>query len=291
VVTHVAYTDESSYNFGRYRSLAMISMPVGVAGGLSINLADILSQSGIREAKWNRVKTARDGFASQKLLRCFLDHAAGGSLRGDALIWDTWDRRHAVVSRDDMANLGRMYYHLCRIVLRDRWPRGSVWMIYPDEQRAMSWTTLEETLGLAGFKQGLSGGSLRLARQHGYQVLGIKPVRSHEEPIVQLADLLAGMAAYSWTSFDAWETWQDEVGPQASLFPRVDRAQLSNADRERCVLLHELDGFCKARKWGVALKSTRGLQTHDPTRAPLNFWKYVSQSEQDRAPTRLDDAQ
>jgi hypothetical protein len=114
VVTHVAYTDESSYNFGRYRSLAMISMPVGTGDGLSTELADILNQSGIREAKWNRVKTARDRFASQKLLRRFLEHACDGTLRGDALIWDTWDRRHAVAARDDMANFGRMYHHLCR---------------------------------------------------------------------------------------------------------------------------------------------------------------------------------
>jgi hypothetical protein len=285
--THVAYADESSHNVGRYRAIALVGMHRDVASPLKTELRRLLADSGVREAKWQNVKTARNRFAAEKLLRAFLAGANRGELRADVMIWDTYDARHSVPGRDDSGNLARMYYHLCRCTFRDRAPRGAVWAVFPDEQSEMDWTVLRQTLGLEGFKEGLRrGGRLIEAHHSGYRIASVNAVRSHEEPIVQIADLLAGMAVYSYASFGSWEAWQHEHGPAPRLFDDGSALALSNGDRERCRLLGILNSHCKAQKWGVALRSTQGLATRDPARGPINFWLYTPQHESDRAPVR-----
>ena len=286
MVTHVAFADESSYNFGRYRALALVSMRADHVSAFRTLLADHLAESGITEAKWARTKTAKARFGAEKLLGTCLNEASNGRVRADVLIWDTRDDRHAVQGRDDNANLERMYYHLCRCTFRDRWPSGASWAVYPDEMTAMGWPLLRDILHREGFRQGLRGGGLIEAHEKGFLVEGIEPVVSAEEPLVQLADLLAGLGAYSWGSFDRWEAWRDAMGRQPTLFGDHAEINLSNGDRERCKLLQQLTEYAKQRTWGVALNGTRGLRTRDPRTSRVNFWRYVPQHQNDRAPTR-----
>ena len=94
------------------------------------------------------------------------------------------------------------------------------------------------------------------------------------------------MAVYSWRAYDVYKRWLQLNSPQASLFAaEASEPRLSQADQERCYILSQFNDLCKRRRLGVRLKSQRGLATRDPDR-PLNFWRYVPQHENDKAPTR-----
>jgi hypothetical protein len=55
--SHVAYSDESHHNVGRFRSLGVIS--------LRADLAAILRESDAHEFKWQKLKNAKYRFAAQ----------------------------------------------------------------------------------------------------------------------------------------------------------------------------------------------------------------------------------
>ena len=52
------------------------------------------------------------------------------------------------------------------------------------------------------------------------------------------------------------------------------------------LVLEQLKRHADARKWGVRLGSTRGLESRDPAPGPANFWFYVPQHDMDRAPVK-----
>ena len=119
----------------------------------------------------------------------------------------------------------------------------------------------------------------------------IQPLRSIETPLLQLADLFAGMGAFSHERFDLYQIWlhRKRSAEQPSLpleFERDDKkAEFSRSERERFHVLSAFDEMCKAHKLGVSLKTWQGLRTPDP-RKPINFWVYEPQHPDDKAPTR-----
>jgi hypothetical protein len=260
-------------------------MPANLVREFSAEVAGLLGESSVTELKWQKLKSARDRMAAQKVLRAFCVRAERGEVRADTLIWDFNDSRHAIRGRDDHENLGRIYYHLCMAVMRDRWPGGSAWGVYPDEFAQMAWDELAQILRHQGFKVGLRSGRIQDAFANGFHVQEIKPLVSADEPLVQIADLFAGMAVYSRASYEKLEAWERENG-QMGLFDDGDPVILKGRDRERCLIISEFKKHADARKWGVSLSSTRGLESRDPTRGPTNFWFYVPQHELDKAPVK-----
>lgn len=207
--------------------------------------------------------------------------------------WDTYDTRHSVQGRDDIANLERMYYHLFRNVLRSRWPDGSTWLLCPDENSAVNWIAVRDCLRSVSYKiqdqqavlpqTGISFDDIRLE----FGVEEIIPSKSCDEPIIQLADLFVGLAVYSRTNYQAYENSLDATGGQQSLqlsgVPTCGR--LSGPDIQRCQVLQALNSRCKASRLGVSLERSRGLRTYDPSK-PINFWWYRPQTMADKAPVR-----
>jgi len=288
---YLAVSDESHYNVGRFRSLALVSLRQEHAPALCDGISAILKDSGVREFKWRHLSEGRYQHAAFGILEQILPRAIGRVLRVDVLMWDTQDRRHNVVGRDDVANLGRMYYHLFCDVLRKRWPDGSTWRLCPDENTAMDWDIVADLLSLASVSRQPQPGLLdattfraRLRLEFGLQ--DIVPCKSHEQPLAQVADLFAGLAVYSRTSYDRYEYWRSTNSHQLSLFPSALPAiTLSRADLHRCAVLAELNARCKRARLGVSLDTYRGLRTRDPGN-PINFWWYEPQHVADKAPTR-----
>ncbi|MCI0398372.1 MAG: DUF3800 domain-containing protein [Chloroflexi bacterium] len=284
--SHVAYADESNYSKGPYPSIALVSLLYEHAGQASQDVAAILAENDIDEFKWIRLHSAKRRFAALRLLDYVIDQAAGGVLRVDVLTWDLSDGRHRVSKLDKIANMQRMYYHLFRNVLRARWPADAVWRLQPDEQTAMNWHEVQDYLDLGSLVVEEEQGSgqplmltVRLKKE--FHIQEIIPCHSESEPLVQLADFFAGLASYSRAGYGRYEAWQQ--GHKSS--SRSDPAGLSHSDRERCLVLDELDKRCKRRRLGVSLRTHRGLRTMNP-RNPLNFWWYIPQHTADKAPTR-----
>lgn len=290
--SHIAFADETRHNIGRYRGIGLISLRYEHLWSLCVALQSLLQESGITELKWQKLDGAKYRFAALKILRCTVKSACAGLLRADVLTWDIQDSRHTVRGRDDSANLQRMYYHLFKNVLHTRWPNQSKWRLCPDENSAMNWSEVEDFLDKSSttvevrcdlFTQG--GFKARLKQDFGIEQ--ITPCKSHEEPLVQIADLFVGLGVYSRISYGQYEHWSQDNRGQLALFTNVisTAAKLSRSDRERCCVLDEFDAMCKRQKLGVSLKTNRGLKTFDPAN-PINFWWYESKHEGDKAPVK-----
>lgn len=125
---------------------------------------------------------------------------------------------------------------------------------------------------------------MRLRQEFGIEE--IRPVSSEQHPLLQLADLFAGLAVFSRNNFDDYQKWLQATSPQAFLFHEADASSdSSRSSRERFPVLKEFDHACKQRRLGVSLKTKRGLWTPDPQN-PINFWIYEAQHPEDKAPQK-----
>jgi len=290
-ITHIGFADESHWNTGRFRSLGLVTTRVGLHTHLENDLRRLLGESGLQEFKWKKLRSARERFAAIKMCEFAIENAIARKLRVDVLIWDIQDSRHNVPSRDDIANLQRMYYHLFRNVLRARWPNGAVWRLHPDEHTALDWETVRDCLENASVTVEREpslfiGGQFRTRLRREFGIAEIRPIPSDQHPLLQLADLFAGLAAFSHENFDEYRKWLATTSPQMFLLDEA-RASIdpSRASQERFEVLKKFDEACKQRKLGVSLKERQGLWTPRPQK-PINFWMYEPQHPEDKAPQK-----
>lgn len=276
--THAAFSDESSWNSGRYRSISLITMPSRHRNTLEKSLQNGMAGCAAAELKW----TGRWSYAKIAAARCALDvlasEAGRGRLRLDVLTWDIEDSRHTVKGRDDRLNLAIMYYHLCRNVFRLRWGSTAVWRFFPDRHSGIDWHELEEILG-AGAPTSASCFADNLAKLPRYRVAEVRPVAARDHRLTQVCDLLAGAAAFSWEECGEYRDWRRSRIP--TLFPPTNLTPHNRSHESRFQLIQHIRD-----KWPRWLSmDALGLRTDDPA-LPVNFWLYRPQHSRDRAPAR-----
>ena len=287
-VTHVGYCDESHWNQGQYRTIGLVTAETKIAADLEISVEQILFRKGAKEFSWKDLRTA-DKFSLAKEL-CYLavEKLDNRQMRIDVLIWDTRDRRHTVRNRDDTENLARMYYHLLANVTEKRWPGGSIWEICPDERTDMNWQTLEDCLRHPSRKTRTSG-QFRIDPKVATRssVISVNQVTSSARPLVQVADLFAGLAAFSWNSRSAYEQWLLQESGQAklNLFGDNEPTILSPGETYKARALQCLDDINRNMRLGIRYSPNDGLRSSAPIK-PLNFWFYRPQSPEDKAPQK-----
>jgi len=290
-VSHVGFADESHWNTGRFRSLGLVTTPVDCVDSLEAKLHRLLEESGVREFKWKKLNGAKERFVAIKMCEFAVDVACTGKLRVDVLVWDIQDSRHDVQGRDDLANLQRMYYHLFRNVLRARWPNDAIWRLHPDEHTAMNWKTVRDCLENVSMavqveRSLFTGGQFRIRLRQEFGIEEIQPLPSDQHPLLQLADLFAGLAVFSRDKYKEYQKWLRASSPQPSMLDEPhDSINPSRASQERFRVLKKFDEVCKKRRLGVSLKTKQGLWTPEP-RNPINFWLYEPQHPEDKAPQK-----
>ncbi|WP_448575724.1 hypothetical protein [Thermomicrobium sp.] len=120
-ITHLAFTDESHWNTGRYRAIGLVTLVAQWQADIERVIREILSDQGITgELKWSKIDRDQDRDAVLDLLCTALRLIAQDQLRVDVLIWDIEDSRHKVRRRDDLNNLQRLLYRICMVVLTQR---------------------------------------------------------------------------------------------------------------------------------------------------------------------------
>jgi hypothetical protein len=248
----VIYSDESSYNYGAVRGAGAVSLRLDDAARLGDELAALLRASGVRELKWEKVRTARMAFAARKALTWALDHALDGELWIETLTWDVTTAGASRARRPVMARLRDAYTALLASVIArhtghtEGGESSRNWRIVPDEQIAMPWALIREALP---------------------QSAEITPKRSAAEPLIQLADLFTGVAAYSRAAYDVYERWlclPDQDTPVGI----TESARGSQA--YRFALLDDFYTTCVRRLPGISLQTHRGLYTWRPD-TPIQF--------------------
>jgi hypothetical protein len=303
---YVAFADEAQHNVGRVRGVAVVSLRAADADRLAGEVATLIASSGVTECKWELVRSARQSFAAAKLLAWALERALGGRIWIDVLTWSTEDAAAWRQALPSLARLRQMYAHLLDLVIRDRPPAklalpdagalpdrhtapnglqaapivprpfmaenapstvpqpstaGDVahgceprWSIYPDEQQALDWTKIAARMASCA------------------QIERIEPQRSHEAPLIQVADLFVGLGVFSRDSYDAYQRWRsfpdDERNVPGGRFVTSEPAPASM--RYRCALLDDFYTTCVRRLPGISLHTRCGLHTVAP-RVPIRF--------------------
>jgi hypothetical protein len=294
-ISHVAFSDESHHNIGRFRGVSMISLKSEHRELINNKLQSLLNSEGVTEFKWTRTRGIKERNVGIQFLNESVSYALKGMLRIDVLVWDIEDSRHKIRDRDDVANLQRMYYHIFKNVLSKRWPDKSSWILYPDQNTAIDWDTIEDILdikssNIEAYSNLFTKGRFKFRLKEEFNIREIVPCGSEYEPLIQLGDLYAGMAIYSRDSYNMYRHLAQTLFTtvkQLSLFDvEIDNSiKPSRADKERCRLIFEFNKLCKSKKLGVSLDTYRGLRTRDPSN-PINFWWYEPQHELDKAPLK-----
>ncbi len=113
--------------------------------------------------------------------------------------------------------------------------------------------------------------------EHSYNVDSVSSASSDEQLLIQLADLVTGLAAASHLRFDALtDQGQERLFAPATKPTKTERHQFD--------LIRLLKDLAEEHRLGLSLRSTRGLQTHD-AKQPLNVWRYRP-DHYDTAPTK-----
>jgi len=285
--THVGYGDESHWNTGRYRSLGLVTLKASDLDETVAAAQDALDRSGVQVFAWKELRTANQAAAAKRLCAFACRLALAGTIRVDVLIWDTYDSRHQIQGRDDTANLARMYYHLVVNVVERRWPRCSTWKICPDSREDTDWKPLERSLQYPSRNMKASTRLLpdQCSQPHASARLRVTPGNPQKQPLIQIADLFAGMAVFSWSEHAKYENWKTRESGQQSMFGEASELKFSSSQAYKARVLQCFDVEHLIRLHGVTHCRGEGLRTRDPS-APINFWMYVPQHEDDKAPRR-----
>ena len=230
------------------------------------------------ELKWNPKINGRKEWQKHRrdadfLLRTALELVIEQKLRIDVVIWDKRDRaflarRQNVLKKVDEWHLLKMSQALIAFVI-NRWRSGGAmstpfWSISADRHDGLNFRLLQEKL-------------LDFERQKiGQSEVEIRQEKNAPNYSLQLADVLAGMGAFShnnWGDYDIWlkqnrSTKLTLPAPQwHTRFPILyDFFQDSINNRMGITLLTRKSGF-----------RGRGLRTQHPGmhRHTINFWPYT----------------
>ncbi len=257
-VDGVAYFDETTPNTGEHGAIALVT--VEAAHVATIEEAIRKACGDLSEFKFAKMSDGRQARAAIALLDVIFGFADKGHLRIDTLSWDKNDSRHAIAGRDDYANIGRMLQHLLKNALL-KWPDKRRWQFFHDQQEQVDFVRVARIANAMLQRKiaSLSPDGRRLPPE----ILSITPSNSKQYPIIQLADMFAGLAGYL-----------------RGLNPATFHGA-SKAGRARLDLLMALLPWMASRT-RLRFRIGEGLITE--RLAAINLWPYRPQGDYDRAP-------
>ncbi len=273
--THVGFADEAYWNDGLFRSVACISARVEDYPEIEQRfcMARCTAGAKVSEVKWSGLNDHDRRREAEALLLTTVDLATARKLRIDVIIWNHLERQALAKRRNTdegvaIWNLRNMYRTLFGFVLK-RW-------------RATEGTgPLHWTFG-THYPEGLNRNMLeqhtrRFGALPGTRV-DIRRAKSMLNYSVQLADLLAGMGAYSHDAAEDYRLWLQQGKP------RSFRLGARNA-RDRFPVLDAFHGRCTGNQGVLLLRNKpgwqgQGLWTRNPRHSgnSINFWPYTLQN-------------
>jgi len=289
-----AYSDESGIFDHPFQSIAVVSGKEEMLEELRNRLQEEINDRQILEVKFSEITGYNSPIAEaarQFIKIAVKDFAIKRKMRIDILTWDLDDSRHAVLDLDNFANLGRMYYHLL-IHVAKQWDQIH-WSLYPDINPKVDWKETAKYLNETSlYRPNLQ--QPRLVEVSKYEKLRfgrIQPEDSIKEPLVQLADLFAGIARYSHEDGRQCIQW---LGSQVSKWQLKSKYlcpgnNTGDKDARKRVCLYQLIGklykLCGQHKLYVSIHEKGCLWTRKRNK-PINFWTYEPQGDYDKAPIK-----
>jgi len=290
-----AYSDESGTFDHRFQSIAIVSGEEDIINELRRKLQNELNDKKIYEVKFSEItgyQSPRAEVARQFINFAVKDFANYKRIRIDILTWDIQDSRHNIPNIDNVNNLQIMYYKVLEH-MAGQW-KEIRWNFYPDTNSKVNWNEIIKYLNLR------SSSHLKLKQptlinllqdNQRLQFHKVEPLDSVKEPLVQLADLFAGMARFSGEECPYCVQWLFSFGGKNQLKLQTVRVKHSKSQSTRIKecryqLIGELDNICKSCRLGVSLRTKKRLWTPNRTN-PINFWIYEPKGDYDKAPIKI----
>lgn len=285
-----AYSDESGCFKERYQSICIVSGEKVELSQLRSQLATILTKYSVTEVKFSEVRTHSSKLNSARdFIIQSVQFAASKKIRIDILAWDTQDSRHAVEGIDNIANIERLYYKILRHI-SEHWNQ-TTWELYPDDGTAIKWEEIRRYINNTLTPRRNPNIMCLFEQEKCFiEFSNISIVKSDQEPLIQLADLFAGIACFSRLDGTTCLSWieKQETKKGEYLFQCDDDMTVEDPNKTKCnrfQLMNLLNCLCKKHKMGVSFKTNAYFNTPQP-RNPINFWNYKPQHPNDKAPVR-----
>ena len=271
--THVGFADEAYWNQGVYRSVACISARADDYHEIEERLC--LARCGARaiasEIKWQNLQNIARQCDADAVLKTIVELADEEKLRVDVFIWNSRDRLIPVQNRPGdeghaIWNLRVMYQKMFGFILK-RWQAI-------DDTVEPFWTYAidkHEELNLGRLTLDVRSNEV----PPGITRVDIREAKSALNYSVQLADLFAGMGAYSHSSCDDYDIWLQQG-------MSLDLSFGASRWRNRFPVMNAFAELCDEGQGVVLLERKqawrgRGLWTKDPddVRNAINFFPYT----------------
>lgn len=274
--THVGFADEAYWNRGEFRAVACVSTRLDNRDYHEVErrLCASRCEAGaiVSEIKWSDTRTRDRQRDAAAALEAALRLAAHRTLHIDVLIWDGQGREYLDRLLDTPDNRETMHLQMMYRFLFSQVIAGWLsadptvvphWTLAPDRQEGVDFPTVQRDLYL---DPALPGGA----------VVNVVDVKAALNYSLQLADLIAGLAAYSHQGSDDYEVWL-HLGKKPELQLTVPQWPT------RFPLLDQFTQQCQDRELGLTMLSDnpvfpgRGLWSPDPasTQHTMNFQPFT----------------
>jgi len=276
-----AYSDESGINVGdRYTSVSVVSGEAEALNYLRDKLGEVLIDKKIREVKFSKIDRYGSPYrkAAFDFIGYVVDFAVYNRVRIDTITTDNeW------VNGEDYGSysgpdLEGMYYQVLSNVGR-RWG-CTEWDFYPDENSGVNWGGLVSSLNTTSMLSAEGGRKpfINGTDEDGqFQFSEVEELNSAGEPLVQVADLFAGMARFSHEDNGGCAEWVERSRDESQgiLIPSMawDKGNKERSNECRYRLIGGLYRLCHRHRLYVSLRSEKHLRTWRPQN-PINFWDY-----------------
>lgn len=282
----VAFSDESGCFNNRFQSIGIVSGQSDHLSSLRDELRSILARLKVKEVHFEKVRSHTPMLsAACYYVDISIKYVVQGMVSIDVLCWDTQDSRHDIRRRDDVANLERMYFKILRNVA-EKW-RQDKWYFFPDKGSKLNWAEITSYLNNTRLNRKPILITLFDQNRTRIKFLKVTPRDSIAEPLVQLADLFAGIVCFSARRSNEFLEWQrdEHQRSQQSLFSDLPPIKLSRALRNRFLLITKV--YLLGKKHGLQISLPRDgyLRSFKKT-APLNIWHYHPKGSYDKAPVK-----
>lgn len=288
IPNHSIFSDESGWEKdSRFGCVAKISGTDKHTKELNNFLHEILNTHKRREIKFKSVKGYDAKIVAFEFYKKAFEFLNESKIKIHVLVWDKHDTRHDVKGRSDIENLKRMYFHNLK-VMKNHWGIDTNWSFYPDEFTAINWendvvrylvdmTLVQKDNSQFDFFDEFK--SIQIKYNH------VKELESDKFPIIQLADLFAGIVRESRLQSEKFMIWYNSKinKNQFSLFESEEKVCISKNLKYKFELMYEFKKLAEDNKMGISLKSEKYFKTFNNNKN-IFIWHYKPQGEYDKAP-------
>ena len=246
--THIGFADEAYWNTGKFRSIACLSSRVADYDEIERRLCNARCVAGATasELKWNALTDHERRRDANSVLKTLVELVSEGKLRVDILVWD-----HTQTSLNDEERLRRGYHSILRFTtsafLRGGTEDSTIWTyaIHSPDNLSLEelWIQLEQDYSAEPISAPFY----------------LKRATSALNYSVEVADIIAGLSAYSCEHASDFQTWVEYDQPG---WLETEAASWEN----RFPVIADLQIACQ----GAGLELSLGDQLRDQLREQLD---------------------